>query len=137
MNKTAFKKSGIISAMLVALMCAVVVPAVSAATKTATSGSYYGEGVGAGVYGNLSGGLYYSCAFHSGRWLGSCDSYSGNLYWTFFGNGAVIESGNVYSTYHDRAYGETFSTLGASASSSFYDSLRGSFGWNSGKAELP
>lgn len=136
MNKSAIIKSGLLSAMLVAMAIAIVIPAVSADTSTKTAGSYYGEGVGAGVAGNPSGGLYYSCAWHSGRWLGSCQQYSGNLYWTFYGNGVVIESGNQYTTSHDRT-GGTYSTLGASASSSFYDPRKGSFSWNTGYAGLP
>ncbi len=136
MNKKAIIKSSLLSALLVAMAVAVVIPAVSADTSTKTSGSYYGEGVGAGVSGNPSGGLYYSCVWHSGRWLGSCQSYSGNLYWTFYGNGGTVGSGNQNTGSHDKV-GGTYTTLGASASSGFYDSRRGSFSWNSGYAGLP
>jgi len=137
MNKKAVRKSGLISAMLVALVCVVVVPAVSADTATKTGGSYYGEGVGAGVAATKDGSNYYDCAWHSGRWLGSCQSYSGNLHWTFYANYGVLESGEQYTTSHDRVEDGPYSSLGAEASSSFYDPRKGSFSWNTGYAGLP
>ncbi|MBT0158661.1 hypothetical protein G4O51_01610 [Candidatus Bathyarchaeota archaeon A05DMB-2] len=116
---------------------AIVIPAVSADTSTKTAGSYYGEGVGAGVAGNPSGGLYYSPAWHSGRWLGSCQSYYGGLYWWFYANGGLIEYGGTIDNTHDRTGGGPYSSIGASASSSFYDSRRGVFTWTTSIAQLP
>lgn len=138
MNKTAIRKSGLISAMLVAMVCVVVVPAVSADTKTATSGSYFGEGVGAGVAGTYIGGYYYYCAWHVGRWQGSCESIVGDLYFTLYADGAPMSDSTSENTY-DTYYGGPLATLGASGYSAFYDSRHpyGYFGWSSGLAMLP
>lgn len=136
MNKTDFRRSGLISAMLVALTCAVFVPAVSAdQAQSQNPYSLFGEGVGAGVSaGNF--GSYYYCYWHVGRWLGTCDWYHDSLYFSLYADGDEMPGSTDEPTYDDYYYGP-LSSLGASAYTGFYKVGFGSFYQSSGYAGLP
>ncbi|PVX24233.1 MAG: hypothetical protein CW716_10525 [Candidatus Bathyarchaeum sp.] len=136
MNKTDFRKSGLISAMIVALACAVFVPAVSADQHFSVSDSYFGEGVGAGVMATYSNGSYSDCFWHVGRWLGACDGYFTDLYYTFYEDGTPTY-GSTSNPYADQNKTGPFSSLGASGASAFFEIYYGVIYWSSGLAWLP
>ncbi|PVX24231.1 MAG: hypothetical protein CW716_10515 [Candidatus Bathyarchaeum sp.] len=135
MNKTIFRKSGLVSAILVVLACAVFVPAVIADQDVSQSGSNYGEAVVSGVQATYWGD-YYFCYWHVGRWLGDCDSYYGDLQFTLYADEYDMSSSTANETYDDYYFGPLY-YLGATASSGFYKSGVGTFYWSSGRAELP
>ncbi|MGB9914880.1 MAG: hypothetical protein ACPLIG_03900 [Candidatus Bathyarchaeales archaeon] len=136
LTKIAIIKLVFLSVAMVVLMFAILAPIVNADTKTATSGSYFGEGVGAGVAATNIGGQYYYCAWHVGRWQGSCERIEGDLYFTLYSDGLPMYGSTSMNTY-DTAYSGPLTSLGASAYSYFYDSRIGYFVWNSGLAWLP
>jgi hypothetical protein len=135
MSKIALLKSGLLSVILVALLLAVTVSSVSAVCSQ-NSISYYGEGVGACVQGTYNGDSFYTVTWNVGRWLGSCQAYASNLYFTLYANGTPM-SGSTAIDYYAASSSGPFASIGAIAYSYFYDSRVGTFAWSSGYVSLP
>ncbi len=138
MKKIGIVKSAIIAALTVAMVCAMV-PAVSAASHTVVKFDAYGLGsyCAAGVSGDLSGGQYYNCAWHVGRYLGSADTYSGALNYAKYYNGACILSGSTNSNNWDSSASGPYASIGASGYQFFYDSSVGYYSCGTGQVWLP
>lgn len=138
MNKKASIKFELFLAILAATAVTAVAPIVSAGGGNWKSfDGYYGSGVGAGVSGDFSGSQYYNCTWYAGRWLGSCQAYLGNLYFTFYANGSPIMNGSATVDTYVTGNSGPYSAIGASASSVFYDSRIRTFSLNTGYIGLP